>query len=104
MVLDVPEAIWSNLGLTYLAHTHIDTVWTKKKIEMAPSEWERREDGTLWMQRRLPNGIVFGPNAIRRLRTSTTGDAVVVGVFGSAVVMSQPDPGTVRSREYRRSR
>jgi hypothetical protein len=30
VVLDVPEAIWSNLGLTYLAHTHIDTIWTKK--------------------------------------------------------------------------
>jgi hypothetical protein len=25
-VMDVPEAIWSNLGLTYLAHTHIDTI------------------------------------------------------------------------------
>ena len=35
VVVDVPEAIWSNLGLTYLAHTHIDTVWTKKKIEVA---------------------------------------------------------------------
>jgi len=27
VVVDVPEAIWSNLGLTYLAHTHIDTIW-----------------------------------------------------------------------------
>ena len=29
VVADVPEAIWSNLGLTYLAHTHVPTVWTQ---------------------------------------------------------------------------
>ena len=28
-VADIPEAIWSNLGLTYLAHTHVETIWTK---------------------------------------------------------------------------
>ena len=27
VVADVPEAILSNLGLTYLAHTHIPTLW-----------------------------------------------------------------------------
>ena len=32
VVADVPEAIWSNLGLTYLAHTHIPTIWTAQKI------------------------------------------------------------------------
>jgi hypothetical protein len=30
VVLDAPEALWSNLGLTYLAHTHIDTIWDKQ--------------------------------------------------------------------------
>ncbi len=59
-VVDVPEAIWSNLGLTYLAHTHVDTVWTQQGVAMKPLEWERRADGTLRMERRLPNGIVFG--------------------------------------------
>jgi hypothetical protein len=34
VVLDVPEALWSNLGLTYLAHTHVDTVWTKQEITL----------------------------------------------------------------------
>src|SRR6202008_264781 len=38
VVADVPEAIWSNLGLTYLAHTHVDTVWTKQQIELEPLE------------------------------------------------------------------
>jgi hypothetical protein len=60
VVADIPEAIWSNLGLTYLAHTHVPTIWTKQQIELKPLEWNRREDGTFDMQRRLPNGIEFG--------------------------------------------
>lgn len=59
-VLDIPEAIWSNLGLTYLAHTHIDTVWDQQGITMNPLEWARHADGSLSMKRTLPNGIVFG--------------------------------------------
>lgn len=60
VVADVPEAIWSNLGLTYLAHTHGPTVWTKQDIEMTPLEWNRRTDGTFDLERTLPNGIRFG--------------------------------------------
>jgi hypothetical protein len=60
VVVDVPEAIWSNLGLTYLAHTHIDTVWTKQGIELPKLEWNRHPDGTLDIERKLPNGITFG--------------------------------------------
>jgi hypothetical protein len=59
-VVDVPEAIWSNLGLTYLAHTHIATVWTKQNIELPRLEWNRRPDGGLDFERTLPNGIAFG--------------------------------------------
>lgn len=64
VVLDVPEALWSNLGLTYLAHTHIDTVWTKQKVTLPPLEWNRRSDGTLDMERTLPNGIAFGTKVV----------------------------------------
>ena len=60
VVVDVPEAIWSNLGLTYLAHTHIDTIWTKQGVELPKLEWNRRADGTLDIERKLPNGIAFG--------------------------------------------
>ena len=60
VVLDVPEAIWSNLGLTYLAHTHIDTIWTKQGIVLPKLEWNRRDDGSLDIERELPNGIAFG--------------------------------------------
>ena len=60
LVIDVPEAIWSNLGLTYLAHTHIDTVWSAKNIKLPQQEWQREPDGSLKSERKLPNGIVFG--------------------------------------------
>jgi hypothetical protein len=59
-VVDVPEAIWSNLGLTYLAHTHIDTIWTSKGINLPKLEWKQRPDGTLDIERVLPNKIAFG--------------------------------------------
>jgi len=64
VVVDVPEAIWSNLGLTYLAHTHIDTIWTKQGIELAKLEWNRRTDGSLDLERTLPNGLVFVVKAV----------------------------------------
>ena len=60
VVIDVPEAIWSNLGLTYLAHTHIDTIWTKQQVELPTLEWQRLPDGVLELVRKLPNGIEFG--------------------------------------------
>jgi len=63
VVVDLPEAIWSNLGLTYLAHTHIDTIWTSQGIELAKLEWNRHPDRTLDIERKLPNQIVFGAKA-----------------------------------------
>ncbi|HTI50560.1 MAG TPA: hypothetical protein VL475_06410, partial [Planctomycetaceae bacterium] len=64
VVVDVPEAIWSNLGLTYLAHTHVPTVWSKQGIELPKQEWNRRADGTFDSERKLPNGIVFGTRVV----------------------------------------
>lgn len=62
-VMDVPEAIWSNLGLTYLAHTHIDTVWTQQGIELEQLEWEK-QGHNYSLVRKLPNGIEFGVKVI----------------------------------------
>lgn len=64
VVVDVPEAIWSNLGLTYLAHTHVPTIWTRQKIELAKLEWQRHDDGSYSIERRLPNGITFATKAV----------------------------------------
>lgn len=53
VVVDVPEAVFSNLGLTYLAHTHIPTIWDK---ELPKLEWEEHGSG-YHLARELPNGI-----------------------------------------------
>lgn len=60
VVLDVPEAIWSNLGLTYLAHEHIPTIWDQRGDRLEQLEWMRGNDGSLECERTLPNGITFG--------------------------------------------
>lgn len=67
-VVDLPEAIWSNLGLTFLAHTHIPTIWDQKGIRLPTTEWRRHEDGSLHHQRTLPNGIAFGAGVRPGLR------------------------------------
>jgi hypothetical protein len=63
VVLDVPEAVWSNLGLTYLAHTHVDTIWTKQGVKLPQLEWNRRVEGSYDISRVLPNKIAFGVEA-----------------------------------------
>jgi hypothetical protein len=64
VVADVPEAIWCQHGLLYLAHTHVPTVWTKRDIELSPLEWTRRDDGTLEIERKLPDGTAFGARIV----------------------------------------
>jgi hypothetical protein len=66
VVLDVPEAIFSNLGLIYLAHTHIPTVWDEQGKNLPQLEWVTEDGGVLRMERRLPNGIVFGTEVTPR--------------------------------------
>src|SRR5213592_4081949 len=84
VVVDVPEAIWSNLGLTYLAHTHVPTVFDQQNLTLPPLEWERRPDGTYDVARRLPNGISFGarvvpePDLVRMELTLTNGTAALL--------------------------
>jgi hypothetical protein len=60
VVVDVPEAIVSNLGLLYLSHTHVPTVWQGQGKALPPLEWERKPDGSLTSERTLPNGVRFG--------------------------------------------
>lgn len=64
VVLDLPEAIWSNLGLTYLAHTHIPTIWDESDEIIPNVDWTVHEDGHLSFERSLPNGIKFGSSVL----------------------------------------
>ncbi|GMV99275.1 MAG: hypothetical protein AMXMBFR84_04140 [Candidatus Hydrogenedentota bacterium] len=60
VVLDLPEAIFSNLGLMYLAHTHVPTIWNAENKFIDNIDWTRVEDGDLAFSRTLPNGVAFG--------------------------------------------
>ncbi len=68
VVLDVPEAIRRNneprFGLLYLAHSHVDTMWTKQKIRLEPLEWQPVTNGSLVLERKLPNNVAFGTRVI----------------------------------------
>lgn len=64
VVADIPEALWSNLGLTYLAHTHVPTIWNKQNIDLEKLEWTREANGTFAFERKLPNGIVLGAKVV----------------------------------------
>jgi len=59
VVVDVPEAIFSNLGLTFLAHTHIPTIWNERNVVIENVDWQARPDGGLESRWKLPNGIGF---------------------------------------------
>jgi peptidoglycan/xylan/chitin deacetylase (PgdA/CDA1 family) len=63
VVVDLPEAIFSNLGLLFLAHTHIPTIWDARNVVIDNVDWIREPDGSLRSAWRLPNGVEFGAMA-----------------------------------------
>ncbi|HRK35679.1 MAG TPA: polysaccharide deacetylase family protein [Candidatus Hydrogenedentes bacterium] len=65
-VIDLPEAIFSNLGLMYLAHTHVQTIWEQKHIAIDNVDWQRHPDGSLSSEWTLPNGVSFGASIVPR--------------------------------------
>lgn len=66
VVVDLPEAIWANGELIFLAHTHIPTVWDKKGITLPDIDWTRKEGGRLESRRRLPDDVEFAMRVLPR--------------------------------------
>jgi hypothetical protein len=60
VVVDLPEAIFCQNGLLFLAHTHIPTMWDKQNIVIPNIDWKRELDGSLREERTLPDQVVFG--------------------------------------------
>src|SRR5439155_7054299 len=60
VVVDLPEAIFSNLGLLFLAHTHVPTIWNDRNVIIENVDWKRLSDGGLSSLWTLPNGVEFG--------------------------------------------
>ncbi len=62
-VADLPEAIWWQHGLLYLAHEHDaapPTPWRREGIALPPVEWEPGPGGRLANRRVLPSEVAFG--------------------------------------------
>jgi hypothetical protein len=59
-VVDLPEAIFFQRGLLYLAHTHIPTAWDKQNVIITNIDWTRELDGSLRHEWVLPNKVAFG--------------------------------------------
>jgi len=59
VVIDVPEAVWCEKELVYLAHTHLPTKWDRQDLTLARIDWTRESDGTLTSRRILPDGLSF---------------------------------------------
>ena len=60
VVEDLPEAIFCQHGLLFLAHTHIPTMWDKQNIIIGNVDWTREADGSLRREQTLPNKVTFG--------------------------------------------
>ena len=60
VVVDLPEAMFCNLGLLFLAHTDIPTIWDEQNIVLEKLDWERGANGVLSFSRGLPSGMVIG--------------------------------------------
>src|SRR4030095_16642887 len=66
VVVDLPEALWSNLGLTFLAHTHIPTVWDKQQVAIGHRDWTRLAGGALENRFWLPNKLEIDVRVVPR--------------------------------------
>jgi peptidoglycan/xylan/chitin deacetylase (PgdA/CDA1 family) len=68
-VADVPEAVWFDARpkqpeLLYLAHTHIPTHWDRQKTSLSPMEWTKTPDGSLTLERELPNKVTLAAGIV----------------------------------------
>ena len=76
IVLDVPEALFSQLGVTFLGHTHVPTVWDNKLVSIVNSDWELTNDGQYVNSWNLPNNITISV-AVTPLQESVEMELVV---------------------------
>ncbi len=60
VVVDLPEAVFINNRLAFLAHAHIPTMWTEKNRWLENVDWSRSADGGLSRRQTLPNGVTIG--------------------------------------------
>ena len=100
VVIDLPEAVWCDKQLVYLAHRHIPTKWEKQGIPLDRIDWTRGAGGVLTSQRTLPDGLAFsvrveptrdGATMELRLRNGT--DRKLGGLWAQVCVLLKGAPG-----------
>lgn len=100
VVIDVPEAVWCEKELVYLAHTHIPTRWDKAGIALHRIDWAHGENGALTSARTLPDGLAFsvrveperdGARMEVRLKNGT--DRRLTGLSAQVCIMLKGAPG-----------
>ncbi len=63
VVVDLPEALWRERELYFLAHTHIPTVWDRRGVTLGRDDWEELPDGGLRNRFHLPDGALITAEA-----------------------------------------
>jgi hypothetical protein len=99
-VIDVPEAVWVEKDLVYLAHTHIPTFWEKKGVKLERIDWTREAGGVLTSRRTLPDGLAFSvrveparDGAVMELRLKNGTDRKLTGMRAQVCIMLKGAPG-----------
>lgn len=67
VVLDLPEAVFTQYGLTFLGHKHVPTIFDLQKISVPNSDWQQDSLGNwinLWT---LPNKIEIGAEFVPKM-------------------------------------
>ncbi len=59
LVVDLPEAIFCQHGLLFLAHTHIPTIWDEQNRVIENLDWTVASDGSLFSRWVLPDHTAF---------------------------------------------
>jgi hypothetical protein len=100
VVLDVPEAVWCENQLVYLAHTHLPTIWDKRGVRLDRIDWTRSEDGVLTSRRVLPDGLEFSvrveptaDGARMELRLKNGTERTLSGLWAQVCVLLKGAPG-----------
>ncbi|MFC2125254.1 polysaccharide deacetylase family protein [Bacteroidota bacterium] len=64
LVLDLPEAVMTQYGLTFLGHKHIPSVYDYQLKEILNSDWNELGDGSYQNLWKLPGNIDIGAKAM----------------------------------------
>src|SRR6185436_4836063 len=100
VVIDVPEAVWCEKQLVYLAHTHLPTKWDKQGVKLDRIDWTRGDGGVLTSRRVLPDGLEFSvrvepaaDGARMELRLKNGTGRPLSGLWAQVCVMLKGAPG-----------